>query len=187
MCYHKGVTAMGKIKITLETYRDLILQTDPRLPEYLGYWRWYCYCMACLAIPQILTGVIFDVREHREIYDKFMRLGLLTIESVENNVIKPFIPDTAALITAALKQVQWIGRAVHIGNANEYLSYATPHRTDFTLIRRLSVKRNDNGGFKVKGHHFVLGNENAIEMWNSHPGLDLEPDPHFIRIRIDGR
>lgn len=172
------------IKINLE---NLILQTDARLPEYLGYKRWACYLFDCLAIAQIVTRAVFSIDMHRELYDDLMKQGLLTIESVENSVIKPFIPDTAALITAALKYVKWVGKAVHIGNATEYLSYATPHRTDWTLLRRLSVIRNDDGGFREKGHHFILGNENAIPVWDSNPKLDLEFDSHFIRIRIDER
>ena len=173
-----------KIKVNLE---DLILQTDARLPEYLGYKRWGCYYMDCLAIPQILTGIIFNIDKHRRLYDEFMKRELIIIESVKDSVIKPFIPNTAALITAALGQVQWVGKAVHIGNEDEYLSYATPHRTDFTLVRRLSVLRLEDNGFRVKGHHFVLGNENGVPIWDSSLDLDLEDDPHFIRIRIDQR
>lgn len=167
----------------------LILQTDRRWPLYLGVPRWGCYWKDCLGIPQLVTGIIFDIEDERMLYDRMMANGLLTIERVDNNVIKPYIPDTEALITYALGYVRWKGRAVHIGDEKKFLSYAMPHRTDFTLVRRLSVDRYDENNptsYVVKGHHFVLGNENGVPVWDSCPGLDLEDDPKMVRIRIDG-
>lgn len=170
----------------------MLLQTDPGWMEYLGVPRWGCYYKDCLAIPQVLTGKIFNMDEHMFLYDNSMQTHLLIIEKVERLTrmpfvrIKPKIPDTEKFITAALRYVHWNGRAVHIGNRTEYLNYATPHRTDFTLVRQISVERNRDGTFREKGHHYVLGNENGTPIWNSHPGLDTEEDVHFIRIRIDG-
>lgn len=165
----------------------MIYQTDPRWPEYLGIKRWGCYYKACLAIPQILTKRSFSIQEHRKFFDMLMNKKLLTIDSIENSVIRPYISDTGKLITYILAHVSWKGEAVHIGNTTEYLYYATPHRTDFTLVRRKSVERKEDGTLIIKGHHFVLGNENGIPIWDPHPGLNLEDDPYFIRIRIDGK
>lgn len=154
-------------------YLQPILQTDRRLPAAIG--RWGCLMMSCFALPQFRLKMQFSSEDIITMYEKGFSANVFKRGTDPGEFNIASIEDA---ITMAFRFAGATHTAYHIGNRTEYLGYATPHRTDYTMLKGRTGKG---------GPHWKLGDEYGEQMYDPDPslGVILQDDCHMLRIRIE--
>jgi len=132
--------------------------------------------MCTNTIPQIVTSYQFDVCDILQLYDMGFQNRLLHLVNTENGIREFNVANIEKSINLAFKYIKSRSKATHIGNEIEYLGYALPHRTDYTLIECVT---------KNQGPHWIIGDEHRIRVWDPDPHLEAEETDHCLRFRID--
>lgn len=137
---------------------NLLLQNNPELnSEIIGYG---CFFMDCLALAQLETGRLLEVKEVNAIYDTAKRNNW-----VENNSV---VCDPVALINFA---VGFCGGHFRVGNTMVQESDGSEWKPGWFNGYKYMFQTNHSGA--PGGVHYRLFDDHQTLIYDSYPGLNL--------------